>query len=326
MMTVDLRIGYVGLSEMDEQRLKAVMRMALTNGVLRAKWRMSEAAHAHLVVVAPDSAEGLAMIAAGHQDPGKVFAVLAGESDSITLDCARLPWPIRLENLLALLKSVESKADHADATPAAQSCLTESKSHFVRLAALLRASEDASEQVAWRIAGLHRRSLYVAPGRRVFYFGDSLATLRQINTSIELEFVPIPIEELPHDGGRKPIVMLQWLVGLLTGPLGLLPWISADSAFRLRRFPEFQMLYHLPSHRRIAATLTRALPGMQAVQELTGLDSATIAGFINAANLCGYLTVLDKKVQMPAVPHASTARRALFHSFRKALGIATADA
>jgi hypothetical protein len=136
--------------------------------------------------------------------------------------------------------------------------------------------------------------------------------------------VPVPKEQITVHVGRKPIVMLQWLVGLQTGALGLLPWIDSSQPLRLTRYPEFQILHHMPAHRRIAAALSRPRDGVGAVAALTNEDLPTVAGFVNAVSLCGYLcsTAPDSKTSGVAARAPNAARRSLFASFRKALGIA----
>lgn len=321
----DRGIAHVGLAVADQTRLKAILGIAVAGGGLAARWRMCDAADACLVVVGAGSSEGARFVAQPDLQQGKVVAVLAGESDQVPAGCTRLPWPIRLEHVLALLKRIEQtpvSAPSAKRSAAARG----PESHLVRFASLLRDAATAPRNLVWRISGMHKRSIYVALGERAFYFADSLAHLRTVDPDVELEFVPVPAEAAPGHGTRRPIVMLQWTVGLLNGPIGLLPWIDAAGAFRLKRFPEFQMLHHAPSHRRMAAALARPRHGLDQVVALTESDSASAAGFINAASLCGYLTVLEAKEPAAAAPRApSGSRRALFSSFRRALGIATAN-
>lgn len=325
-MALDRGVAHVGLTGADQTRLKAILGIAVTGGGLAARWRMCDPAEACLVVVGAGSSEGALFLGQPNLQQGKVVAVLAGESDEVPAGCTKLPWPIRLEHVLALLKRIEQTPVSAPAAKRPASAARGRENHLVRFASLLRDAATAPRDLVWRISGMHKRSIYVALGERAFYFADSLANLRTVDPDVELEFVPVPAEAAPGHGTKRPIVMLQWTVGLLNGPIGLLPWIDAAGAFRLKRFPEFQMLHHAPSHRRMAAALARPRHGLDQVVALTESDSASAAGFINAASLCGYLTVLEAKKPAAAAPRApSGARRALFSSFRRALGIATAN-
>lgn len=324
---MDLGISHIGLSQADEQRLKAILGIAVTNGVLEHRWHMSEMDKAHLVVVAAGSADGLALLAANRESRRRFFAVLAGESDDIPKGCVRLQWPIRLENVLAILKMIETKTAKMQPSPEASKVGGDSENHIVRLASLLRDSEGTSQSVTWLIKGMTRHPLYIVPAQKAFYYGDSLASLRGVNIGTKLEFVPVPVEELPDRHTRKPVVMLQWLIGNLCGQFGLLPWIKPDSTFRLKRFPEFQILHHTPQHRRLSATLTRPMKGVNSIAKFSDIDEATVTGFVNAVSLCGYLSSADGKSLPPArASGKKRPRRALFQSFRKALGIVNADA
>ncbi len=325
---MELGIAHVGLAKTDVQRLKAVMAMAITNDTLAARWCMRETGTADLVIFAPDSPEGQAMAAAGRASRAKVFAVLAGESEHVEVACERLAWPIRLEGLLELLKKVEKRsAAEAGVSEPPPPSLHDSGSHLVRLASLLRDAPESTDGVAWRIDGASRRPLYIVPGRRSFYFGEPLTALRNLDFDVQLDFVPLPIEEVSDKAAAKPIQMLQWLVGLRTGTSGLLPWIDAGSAFKLKKFPEFQILLHTPGHRRIAAILSQPRAGIETIARMTGQDEQVVSGFVNAASLCGYLQTLGRKsAAAPTPKRGDASRRALFRSFRKALGIAVADA
>lgn len=323
-----LTMSQIGLSPADQQRLKAIMGILLTNQGMEHRWSMGAPGESQLVIIAADSDEGLAFAAENAGTDGKLLAVLAGESDTVPGSCVRLPWPLRVEDMLRVLKKAENLAEasspaETSARPAPPVQGDNSADHIMRLAVMLRDANEASGDAVWYIKGFGNRSLYVVPGHRSFYYGDSLATLRNLDPKAHLEFVPISQEQLPGRQLQKPIVMLQWLVGLLTGPLGPLPWIRQDSVLRLRRFPEFQMLHHTPQHRRMAAALSRPRKGLDSLVQLTELELADVTGFINAVSLCGYLMTMDVKSGVPKVDVSQVSKkRTLFKSFRKALGIA----
>jgi len=327
-VTLDLGIAHIGLSDSDAQRLRAVMAMAFTNRDLKYRWMMTVPATANLVVVAADSEAGLAAAAAsaGRQ----TFAVLAGEADAVPSGCLKFAWPIRLENTVSLLAAVERKIEKNGQPGAKAAQLGPARvgpangSDLIRLASMLREGGGPAGTV-WRVDGISKRPLYVAPADKAFYFNESLVVLRDSSAFAQLSFVPVPIEELSVLVGKKPLVMLQWLVGLLSGSLGLFPWIESTQAVRLTRYPDFQVLHHLPAHRKMAALLTRPRRNAQTIAAALGEEVETVIGFINAASLCGYLMVVsDAQPVGQAAPNV--AKRSLFQSFRKALGIVGANA
>jgi hypothetical protein len=127
---------------------------------------------------------------------------------------------------------------------------------LIKFATLLREGGGAPGTI-WRVDGISTRPLHVSLAEKSVFFAESLMVLRDLDPTIRLQFVPVPKEDLAVEVGRKPIVMLQWLVGLQAGALGLLPWIDSNGSLLLGRYPEFQILHHLPAHRRIAAAMSR---------------------------------------------------------------------
>lgn len=321
---MELGIAQAGLSESDSRRLKTMLIMALRNsGLLRETWIFTNVAAANLVVTNLDSEEGRALINGGEGMKGQLYAALAGEADEIPAEFLRLSWPIRLENLIKLLQAVEEKAEQlgpqSDKPPATAPI---EDSGLLRFASFLRESDNAETNTAWKIEGVGRRSVYVSPADKVFYFGESLNRLRGIDPDIQLNFVPVPIESVGGKAGKKPLTMLQWLIGLQTGASGLLPWIDNDLAMMLRRYPAFHILHHTPEHRRIAAVMSRPRKNVEIIASTAGVDALLVYSFVNATNLCGYLSQKEVKSLKGTSALGLTKRpRALFKSFRKALGI-----
>ena len=324
-MTMEFAIAQLGLSETDSHRLRTFLGMASSNGGLKHRWVMAEPATADVVVVSAADEESLAMIPQLGDRKRVIVVVLAGEADEVPSGYLRLPWPIRLENVLSLLRVAEGRAEKEPRTPVTgRTGEPTSDNYIVRFASMLRETGGEAPGAVWRIDGLTRQQLYVSFGERAFYFNDSVAALRNLDINARLEFVPVPKEEINIIRGRKPLIMLRWLIGVQTGSLGLFPWIETAKPMQLRRYPDFQMLYHLPAHRRIATTLSRPRANVETVAELSGQELPRVVEFVNAANLCGYLAHVESRAG--AISPASSARRALFKSFRKALGIITANA
>jgi hypothetical protein len=321
----ELKISQVGLSAADLKRFKAVMIAIVSNRDVEARWCMGEPQTANLVLVSPDSDVARQFVADPARKTDQVIAAVVGESDSVDFECDKLSWPIRLASLLELLQRVESRLPRGDSTSAAEVPSAPERNKLVQLAKLLR-DVESGDDLAWRINGLSDRPVYVAAQDKSFVFEDSLLHLVQFDPNASLEMVPITVSQVPSNDQRRPIRMLQWLVGLRSGRIGLLPWINPDSTFRLKQFPEFQLLHHTIEHRRIAAALSRPRSGVQAIGAATQLDSSIVLAFVNAASLCGYLKIGDLGAAAAKPKKTSVGpRRALFQVFRRALGIASND-
>jgi hypothetical protein len=311
----ELGIAHVGLADTDVRRLKSMMASAIGDCTLVARWCLAKLETAHLVIGSPEAAAGIVADCAAERNPEQVVAVLAGESDAEVEGTEKLPWPIRIEHLLALLRTVERRVLKVSVMPEADA------SHpLVRLAALLRHAEGPAD-LCWRIVGLGRAPIYIAPAHRQYFCAESLRTLNRFENGGRLDFMPVPPRDLPTEFTQpKPIAMLQWSVGLLTGPLGILPWLEASSGWRLRRFPEFQILHHEPAHRRLAAAFSRPAQSISAVADWTQIAPEAVVGFVNGAELCGYLHAEELAAEASSLgPDAS--RQGLAHILRRALGI-----
>jgi hypothetical protein len=324
---MELHISQVGLSAPDLERFKETMVTIVSNKSMSVRWCMGDPDTAHLVLVSPDSPEAQSFVAARAAGERQIIAAVVGESDVVTFDCVKLPWPIKSASLLELLGKVERRIRKSDSALPSGILPASEANKLVQLAMLIR-DAPSGDKLAWRISGLAERSIYVVPGQGTFISGDSLLHLLQLDMNLVPKFVPFPHENLPPLGEQKPIRMLQWLIGLRIGHMGLLPWIKADSTFSLKQLPEFQLLHHSPEHRRIAAALSRPRAGIKVVSEVTELRVGTVVAFINAASLCGYLKISDGGgAAAPASNGMSGgSRRTLFQVLRKALGIASADA
>jgi hypothetical protein len=312
--SVELGLAQVGLNERDIRRLRAMMMVALADGSLRKRWGFVEASCASVIIVDIEAAGQVQQLAAG----GRIVAVLAGAADAVPPGVRTLSWPIRAEALLELMQEAERR-------PHLQSGSAPPDDPLIQVADLLRRTgSSASQEDAWQVTGLCRAPIFIAPQRRRFYCTDSLRTLHRFDGRSEIKVSPIALADLPSaDEQPKPIVMLQWSVGLLTGALGPLPWLKASASFRLQRFPEFQVLHHEPAHRRLAAAFSRPVAGIDAAVELTKLSRPVVCSFVNAAELCGYLRMSEEPQIASRAPawKVSGSRRALVQILRRALGI-----
>jgi hypothetical protein len=309
----ELGLAHVGLSEADIRRLRAMLMMALADGTLRARWTLTDAQHAHVVILGVEALDRRESFAAD----GRIVVVLVGAADRVPPGTRTLTWPIRAETLLALLKETEGRT-------LSRSSVDHTRP-LIQLAELLRpAPRETDSAQAWRVTGLARAPIYVAPHRRQFFCSESLRSVHRFDARKDIELTPLAPAELSSvSDSPKPLVMLQWSVGLLTGAYGLLPWLDASATLRLQRFPEFQVLHHEPVHRRLAAAFSRPVDGVDAAIELTKLDRRSVCSFLNGADLCGYLRTSapgDGAASAPART-VSGSKRSLVQLLRRALGI-----
>lgn len=318
---MDRGVAFVGLSPDDERRLKAAIGIMSVSKQLPTPWRICPADEADLVIIAPGQPASDPWIqkAAGQGRP--VVAAMIGVADSLPPHCQKLPWPVRATEVRTLLLSVEqnpalrvSEEGTTGSVPLPDSLL--------ELARVLKeANEPDAQRCAWIIRGLPGRSpLHLAPRASAFLFDGPLTTLRNLSRHGSLEITRVGENELPDSTVRKPLVMLQWLVGILIGQRGLLPWIPANAAYSLKRWPDFTVLFHKPQHRRIAALLVNRNASVADIMRLTKVEQSAVNEFLNAASLTGRLLIV-KTTQAPTAERSPNAGSDLFQRLRKALGI-----
>lgn len=312
-------LAHAGLREGEARRLRAAMLAAVAQGVLAGDWRITDPARADVVVTSAGKWNNLDR--AVLLNPHQLVAVLADENEALPPGILRLDPPINTEGLLELLSLTEQRA-----LGTAEPEVAEPEHPMFHLARLLRSAHaGAGDDSAWCITGLSRAPIYVIPADNQLFSSESLLALQHVDVQAEIDFFPVSPADIDAAGTRaKPLAMLQWSVGLRTGVLGLLPWLLADATFQLRTLPEFQILHHEPCHRRLAAAFSRPVHGIRAAMGLTRLDLTTVSGFVNAADLCGYL---DSQAPTPDVQTRSSSgsRGRLAQLMRRALRLASHD-
>jgi hypothetical protein len=295
-----------------------IVGMVTIAGSVSKDWRLCSAAEADLVVINPDHHEAKVALNNRAAFPQAIFAALMSAAEQAPEDCLKLSWPIRTEGVIEMLKRVEAKPKAA--VPATTLAV---QGDMLRLASILRTiGHERDADLVWRIKGAPDKTLYIAPAARKFFYEPALARLRTMRLDAELTFETVMKESIPEGLSPRPLVGLQWVAGDMIGSLRLLPWLKPDMSLRLKSWPNFPVLHHDARHRRIAALLARKVNGLAELTQLARTDAATVRGFVNACNLCGYLS--PQAAPAPAkkaVGARQPSSPSLFKRLRSALGI-----
>jgi hypothetical protein len=326
-------VAFVGLPPDDERRVGAAIQIMSRHKLLPTPWRLCAVTAADLVIVAPNNPASQPLLASAIQRTGPVTAVLVAAADPIPPGCKRLLRPVRAKDLRNLLLEVEQRVVSGKAGAAIGAAATSVRGRTIRpprppvslleLAYTLReANEPDSHGSAWIVRGIGPGPLYVVPGISAFMFEGSLSTLRNLPLGRSLTIARIPEQDLPCGAAGKPLIMLQWLVGMLLGQKSLLPWVDPAAVYSLRHWPDFALLRHRLDHQRIAALLRNGAAAIPDIVHLAQVDEYAVNEFLNAASLTGRLVATS-------VPQIAASRRlpavgtALLQRLRKALGIGT---
>jgi hypothetical protein len=328
---VDRGVAFAGLPPDDERRIAAAIEIMSRHKLLPTPWRLCAVSAADLVIVAPNNPASQPLLASAIQRTGPVTAVLVAAADTIPPGCERLLWPVRPKDLRNLLLEVEQRVARRKAGADTGTGATSVKGRTIRaprppvslleLAHMLReANLPDSHGSAWIVRGIGPRPLYVVPGISAFLFEGSLSTLRNLPRGRSLTITRIPEQDLPDTGAGKPLIMLQWLVGMLLGQKSLLPWVDPAAIYSLRHWPDFALLRHRLDHQRIAALLRDRGAVIPDIVNLAQVDEYAVNEFLNAASLTGRL-VATSAPQIAASRRLAHVGRALLQRLRKALGI-----
>jgi hypothetical protein len=144
-------------------------------------------------------------------------------------------------------------------------------------------------------------------------------------TPVEVQDVAVGDPILPRlvlDG--QPLHYLLWLAGLHSGQGRLLPYLDEAKPYKLTRWPEFGTIDFTPQFLKVMSYLSKHAGTPSQVSTWVGIAKEDVADLLNAAGLCGYLTVAASEdiAQASAQPmEAVQAKRGLFNRIRNKLGM-----
>jgi hypothetical protein len=328
-------VAFVGLPPDAERGIRAAIGMLTIAKHLPVPWRVCTVEEADLVIVAPKSVGSQLLLERAIRQRGPVISALVGAADTVPPGCEKLSWPVRGNDLRNLLLTVDERggrgsgsdgASHSGANVGALSTHEPvPRGSLLDLAYVLKeANEPDSYGCAWMVLGIGCKPLYVAPRLSAFLFEGSLLTLRdRLSDPLRddsLAITRISEQNLPQSVTGKPLIMLQWLVGILLAQKSLLPWIDSEAAYSLRHWPDFALLQHGPEHQRIAAVLVNHAELLPDIVRLAQVGEHALNEFLNAASLTGRL-VATTAPHTAAFRYSPSVGNALLQRLRKALGI-----
>jgi hypothetical protein len=144
-------------------------------------------------------------------------------------------------------------------------------------------------------------------------------------TPVEVEDVAVGDPILPRlvlDG--QPLHYLLWLAGLHSGRGQLMPFLDAAKPYKLTRWPEFGTIDFTPQFLKVMSYLSKHAASLPDVSAWSGIAKEDVADLMNAAGLCGYLTLASSDDRVQAAPQPTEAmqeKRGLFNRIRNKLGM-----
>ena len=341
----NLTLTSIGLPIRTELRLKSMLEVVKNMTV--DNWSYSEEGEADLAICEPHSALTAVAIKRA-QSPGATRCALLVKDER--MEAAPVPIihdPVRPTEFLSLLNSISEQAAH---TPRMQSAVVEAtespNSHSdtarseenapLALALALRAAAMNTSGRAVRLQ-IGKIELHVLHNPKIVLQSKELdafeiAELAELRDTVQVSEVPLEEALRLQQNGHQRATMgsILWRLGVFGPRDRLVPIVSPESHFKLKRWPDFGRLEHTADHLRLAARLSRQFVGITDLAVAIAQPIERVRPFLNACVLCELMLVepiareaVSKAVPLKAGRSAPESKsKGLFQSIRSALNFA----
>jgi hypothetical protein len=298
-----LRICDIGLSADASSAFHSMLKVLASRAT--AVWETSGLDRADVLLAHADSDPATL---AAWSSTGKPVVLVVDDRGSWPPSQFVLRHPFRVMQLLSILNDVANviAAPRQRASIAVPSgwCAAESLRHVMANGGErgLHVATDASGAMIWVGEGEAHATPEV--------FAQMRAGKLALGTFVATQEWP------PENARRFPISDLAWYLGLC-GPTDLAPWLTSDSTYRLRRWPDFGRLGSDPALIQLSAVAAASPASAAALAKSSNQPQATVHRFLNAASLAGLLTAATSA---EPVPKAATLSRQTALGWMKLVG------
>jgi len=323
-----LLVSHVGLSSIQETVLRSML--AVLQGKTTARWEYSEAAAPGVLIVNPATPQGVEALKNRTPNSQRIIAVLIEDDSQVIAlppEAIRLDAPLRVMSTLDVLNAATVRlATSGGNSPSAVIHLPQMQAAPSAFTLALREIAGYSSGV-FAIQSSAGDMVFWADEKRVFV-SVGLVDYAQLHQLTGLKAVPVSPGDAAVEQAwplAKPWVGLLWQAGLLAGQGNLLPWLSGDCTYKLRRWPDASLLASRPAFVRLSAHFARSKEWVTpaSVAQTTSAKVGDVVDFINACSLCGYLIVGERVIATPppAPVITSEEKKSLFGRIRATLGL-----
>ena len=291
------RLGFVGLGEDTVSACLSMLK--IIDGRSPVNWSQSTPNLADVLMVANEHREQTRQ----ENLINKPCIVIYPSSQEKPATPFSLPHPFRVMQLLDVLDDVVRTLDTSLADDSKDSPATSKPAPSADFCtSLYRAINDKTQSQCELYSSESREGrLLVKPGSHRFYARPALLHALAAGT---VSFRPLsPSNEAISEGMvPRPLFELAWLTGGAHNN-ALLPWLDANSQFRLSRWPSAAALNKSRQLLSLCALMTRRAMTFDELQTLSQCEDNTLFHFINACEISGLLVS-----QPSAVTTAPTAQ------------------
>lgn len=328
-----LLVSHVGLSSIQETVFRSML--AVLQGKTTARWEYSEAAAPGILIVNPATPQGAEALKNRAPNSQRIIAVLIEDDSQVIAlppEAIRLDAPLRVMNTLDVLNAVTARltASGGNSSPtvinlpqmqAAPSAFT------LALREISGYSHGGIPMGVFTIKSSAGDLYFWADEKRVFVPVE-FVDYAQLHQLTGLKAAPVTHGDAAVEQAwalAKPWSGLLWQAGLLAGQGNLLPWLSGDCTYKLRRWPDASLLASRPAFVRLSAHFARSKEWVTpaSVAQTTSAKAGDVADFINACSLCGYLIEGERVIAAPSPAPVvmSEEKKSLFGRIRATLGL-----
>ena len=321
-------VSHIGLSSIQETVLRSML--AVLQGKATARWEYSEAAAPGVLIVNPATPQGAEALKNRVSTPQRIIAVFI-EDESLVIalppEVIRLDAPLRVMSTLDVLNAAAMRlaTGSRNSTPAIIN-MPQMQMPPSSFTLALREIAGYSKGV-FAIKSSAGDMYFWADEKRVFISAE-FVDYAQLHQLTGLKAIPVTPGDAAIEQAwalAKPWAGLLWQTGLLAGQGNLLPWLSGDSTYKLRRWPDASLLASRPAFVRLSAHFARSKEWVTpaSVAQTTSAKVGDVADYINACSLCGYLIAGERVIAAPppAAPVVSEEKKSLFGRIRATLGL-----
>ncbi|MGN6518733.1 MAG: hypothetical protein ACTHK2_04830 [Dokdonella sp.] len=282
-----LKICDVGLRSDTSHAFHSMLKIVA--GRSKAAWQLAGIEHADVLFA---SCEGDGSVFTAWGASGKPVVLVIDDRSSWPPAPFVLRHPFRVMQLLSVLDDV---AELMAAAPGRERSDRGRWSGAESLRVLMPQSGNASWHVARTPLG---EEAWLGHGH-VCVDARTIARLRA--GGLELAAFQPAATSPPPDAVRIAACDFAWYVGL-KGPASLAPWLAADAAYRLRRWPDLGRLGASTGLLELSAMSTVRAWTPPALVEASGQAEADVHRFLAAASIAGLLVVANGNEQVSARP------------------------
>jgi hypothetical protein len=150
-------------------------------------------------------------------------------------------------------------------------------------------------------------TIAIDPRYHLFVWSTPLDRFPRDPGEVQIATYPLAPDAPSLAGRTLGLDPLLWLIGLHAFDGARAPWLRAGDKYRLRRWPDFDVLPATPEEERVVRTNVKSLMRTDKLATRADVDPRVAQSVINALSLMGALRRVEGAQGAPALPPPSGA-------------------